>query len=95
MFAELATQYPARAENMAFGMEALATMNEDSVVVDNYDWASLGKATVVDVGGGKGFVCRTLAKYFPDLSFTVQDLEDTANAGREICPESSKTGSTL
>ncbi len=87
MFAELAIQHPARAENMAFGMEALASMYQDSVIVDNYDWGKLGSATIVDVGGGKGLVSRTLAKHFPDLSFIVQDLEDTANAGRETCPE--------
>ena len=90
MFTELETQHPARAENMAFAMEALASIYPDSVIVDNYDWAKLGKATVVDVGGGKGYVCRTLAKHFQDLSLIVQDLEDTANAGRSTCPEELK-----
>ena len=61
-----------------------------TIIVDNYDWAALGKATVVDVGGGKGYVCRTLAQHFQDLSLIVQDLEDTANAGRSTCPEELK-----
>ena len=86
MFEELAIHHPKRAETMAFAMETLATLAPDSIICDNYDWASLGKASIVDVGGGKGLVCRQLAKHFPDLSFIVQDLEDTANAGRATCP---------
>ena len=86
MFQELAIHHPKRAETMAFAMETLATLASDSIVCDNYDWVTLGKATMVDVGGGKGLVCRQLAKHFPDLSFIVQDLQDTANAGRATCP---------
>ncbi|KAE9993411.1 hypothetical protein EG327_005182 [Venturia inaequalis] len=50
---------------------------EVSHIVDNYPWADLGKATVVDVGGSIGFVCVALAKKFPELSFVVQDLPNT------------------
>ncbi|KAL3426388.1 sterigmatocystin 8-o-methyltransferase [Phlyctema vagabunda] len=42
-------------------------------VVDGYDWAALGKATVVDVGGGMGTVSQSLAKAFPLLDLIVQD----------------------
>ena len=86
MFEELEARHPKRAETMAFAMETLATLMPDTIIVDNYDWASLGTATMVDVGGGKGLACQQLAKHFPKLSFIVQDLEDTANAGRETCP---------
>jgi hypothetical protein len=86
MFEELARHEPKRAETFAFAIEALGTMMPDSVIVDNYDWASLGTATIVDVGGGKGLVCKQLAKHFPGLSFVVQDLEDTAAAGRDALP---------
>jgi hypothetical protein len=86
IFEELARQHPKRAETLAFAIETLGTMMPDSLIVDNYDWASLGAATIVDVGGGKGLVCKQLAKHFPKLSFVVQDLEDTIVAGRNTLP---------
>lgn len=86
MFEELAKRQPKRAGTMAFAMEALGAMMPDSIIVSNYDWASLGTATVVDVGGGKGIVCKQLARHFPDLSFVVQDLEDTIAAGKATLP---------
>lgn len=42
-------------------------------IIDNFDWAGLGQATVVDVGGGVGTVSKALAKAFPSLSFVVED----------------------
>lgn len=45
-------------------------------VIDGYDWSSLGKATIVDVGGGIGTVSKALAKAFPQLSFIVEDQGD-------------------
>ena len=78
MFEELAQRHPKRAETMAFAMEALGAMFAESVLLGAYDWAGLGSATLVDVGGGKGLVCRSLAKHFPDMSFIVQDLEVSA-----------------
>lgn len=46
-----------------------------SYVTDSYDWASLGDAQVVDVGGSSGHVSLALAKKFNNLSMTVQDME--------------------
>lgn len=85
MFEELADHHPKRAETMAFAIETLGTLISDSVALE-YDWASLGTATIVDVGGGKGLFCRSLAKHFPELLFVVQDLEDTVAAGRATLP---------
>ena len=90
MFAELAARHPKRAETMAFAMEALGSMFAPSVMVDNYDWGSLGSAKMVDVGGGKGLVSKTLAEHFPDMSFVVQDLEETVVAGRNQLSEDLK-----
>ncbi|OAL45663.1 S-adenosyl-L-methionine-dependent methyltransferase [Pyrenochaeta sp. DS3sAY3a] len=45
-----------------------------AVLRDNFDWASLKNTKVVDVGGGNGHVSLDLARKFPDLTFTVQDL---------------------
>lgn len=47
---------------------------EPSFTAKAYDWASLGKATIVDVGGLHGNVCIALAAEFPDLQFVDQDL---------------------
>lgn len=86
LFEELATQHPERATNMSFAMESLASMIPDSVATDQSDWAALGTALVVDVGGGKGLACQALARHFPDLKFIVQDLAATASSGRAQCP---------
>ncbi|KAI1179308.1 S-adenosyl-L-methionine-dependent methyltransferase [Nemania sp. FL0916] len=46
-----------------------------SHITKNYDWASLGEAQVVDVGGGNGHVAMALAREFAGLSAVVQDME--------------------
>ncbi|KAI1771396.1 sterigmatocystin 8-O-methyltransferase [Hypoxylon cercidicola] len=46
----------------------------EGVVLDAHDWKTAGKATVVDVGGSAGHDAIVLARNFPDLSITVQDL---------------------
>lgn len=61
-------------------------MLQDSVLLGAYDWENLGPARMVDVGGGKGLACRALAKYFPNMSFIVQDLADTVAAGQRQLP---------
>ncbi|KAI1407313.1 S-adenosyl-L-methionine-dependent methyltransferase [Hypoxylon sp. FL1857] len=45
-----------------------------SHVTNNYDWASLGEAQVVDVGGAHGHVAMALAREFTNLSVVVQDM---------------------
>ncbi|KAI9707017.1 MAG: hypothetical protein M1820_004605 [Bogoriella megaspora] len=50
-------------------------------LVTAFDWAALGKAKVVDVGGNSGSASLALARAFPDLHFVVEDLpEPTKNA---------------
>ncbi|KAK8204818.1 O-methyltransferase-domain-containing protein [Phyllosticta capitalensis] len=44
-------------------------------VADAYDWASLGKAKLVDVGGSRGHNSMTIAQKNPEMTFVVQDLE--------------------
>ncbi|PHH75739.1 hypothetical protein CDD82_4305 [Ophiocordyceps australis] len=46
-----------------------------SFVTDYYDWASLGEAQVVDVGGSQGHVSLALAEKFNNLDMIVQDME--------------------
>ncbi|CZR69808.1 related to sterigmatocystin 7-O-methyltransferase precursor [Phialocephala subalpina] len=44
-----------------------------SHTVDGYPWAELGDATVVDMGGNRGYVSFAVAEKFPNLKFIVQD----------------------
>ncbi|KAF9892841.1 hypothetical protein FE257_000430 [Aspergillus nanangensis] len=46
----------------------------EEVLVDAYDWAAAGNVTVVDVGGSAGHDAVVLARKFPNLTITVQDL---------------------
>ncbi|GFF50688.1 sterigmatocystin 8-O-methyltransferase [Aspergillus udagawae] len=39
----------------------------------DYPWKSLGKAQIVDVGGGVGGFCIQLSRLYPELNFVVQD----------------------
>ncbi|KAJ9606756.1 hypothetical protein H2200_008765 [Cladophialophora chaetospira] len=86
MFEELEARHPERAKTFASAIEAISAAIADTAQLGVYDWASLGSGTLVDVGGGKGYACRPLAKHFPELSFIVQDLEGTAATGREQLP---------
>ncbi|KAK8048183.1 sterigmatocystin 8-O-methyltransferase [Apiospora phragmitis] len=76
-----------RAARFSGTMNALSSSeNYDlTYVLDHYDWASLGAARVVDLGGAVGHVSIALAKQFPDLTFVVQDMEQVvANAGANL-----------
>ncbi|KAI9711576.1 MAG: hypothetical protein M1820_002141 [Bogoriella megaspora] len=52
-----------------------------------FDWASLGKGTVVDVGGAKGGVAIQLAEAFADLDFVVQDLPMVVHGAAALLPQ--------
>lgn len=56
-------------------MKALTSSDDYDLtyVLDHHEWASLGPARVVNLGGSQGYVSITLAKRFPDLTFVVQD----------------------
>jgi len=73
---EFFEEHPERMSRFKDAMSFLQTFPglEPSYAVKAYDWASLGKATVVDVGGSHGNVSIALAKEFPDLQLVVQDL---------------------
>ncbi|KAF2149696.1 S-adenosyl-L-methionine-dependent methyltransferase [Myriangium duriaei CBS 260.36] len=53
-------------------------------VLRGFDWASLGKGTVVDIGGSKCHITLALAGAFPELRFVVQDLPAAIAAGRTL-----------
>lgn len=49
-------------------------------LIDGFSWSSIGKGTVVDLGGSGGHISIALAQSFPDLKFVVQDLPRTIEA---------------
>lgn len=57
-----------------------------SFITQSFDWDSLGKGTVVDVGGAQGAVSILLAEVFPELRFVVQDLPEVLQGAREKVP---------
>ncbi|KAK4244016.1 S-adenosyl-L-methionine-dependent methyltransferase [Corynascus novoguineensis] len=53
----------------------------------DFPWASLGEATVVDVGGGMGGFCLQLSHIYPSLRFVVQDRGPVLKQGEtELWP---------
>jgi trans-aconitate methyltransferase len=68
-------------------MEYMASVIPASTAVRDFDWAQIGKGKVVDIGGGQGSVSVAIARAFPNLSFVVQDFENTVAEGRNYVPE--------
>lgn len=59
-------------------------------VLDGLDWASLGTAIVVDVGGSHGALSIALSAAFSNLSCVVQDRAEVVEAGRANLPPSTE-----
>ncbi|KAF2684048.1 sterigmatocystin 8-O-methyltransferase [Lentithecium fluviatile CBS 122367] len=62
----------------------------ENLVLDLKDWKAVGKASVVDVGGSAGHDAVVLAKTFPDLTLTVQDLPKVRTQFEATVPEELK-----
>ncbi|KJK79860.1 hypothetical protein H634G_04099 [Metarhizium anisopliae BRIP 53293] len=73
---DVISEYPQRAVRFANAMKVMTSKPEFDACygTDFYDWASLGTARVVDVGGGNGHFALTLAKQYPRLDVVVQDM---------------------
>ena len=54
-----------------------------ALAIEAYDWKSLGKATVVDMGGSVGPLAIALADNFPNLTLIVQDLPATIEEAKK------------
>ncbi|OTA89512.1 hypothetical protein M434DRAFT_398554 [Hypoxylon sp. CO27-5] len=83
---------PPRALRFAGAMKAMAFLPGygTSEVVKDYDWASLGKALVVDVGGSQGHIALELAKHFGDIKFLVQDMGKVVEGAESLIPDNLK-----
>ena len=70
-------------------MAAYATKPEHdpAYITDLYDWASLGKALVVHVGGGAGYFAIALAKTHSNLRLVVQDVKFMMGPAEAGVPE--------
>jgi len=60
-------------------MDSLSS-SELPAVVEKVGWESMGGQTVVDVGGGSGFVMGVVADQFPQLQCICMDLPHVATA---------------
>jgi hypothetical protein len=85
--------HPERMSRFKDGMSFLSTFPglEPSYTVKAYDWASLGKATVVDVGGSHGLVSIALAKEFPDLHSWYRTFQRLLKTRRLNCQPKRQT----
>ncbi|KAJ3552858.1 hypothetical protein NM688_g3929 [Phlebia brevispora] len=72
LFQWLQTQ-PSAFRRMAETIRANGDAHNRGVIAD-YPWNSLEGRTIVDCGGGQGFLSIQLAKNFPSLRFVNQDL---------------------
>ncbi|KIW30649.1 uncharacterized protein PV07_06377 [Cladophialophora immunda] len=52
-----------------------------------FDWAGLGEAVVVDMGGGNGHISVPIARAHPNLEIIVQDLETNAEPAKAAIPD--------
>ncbi|KAI0011819.1 sterigmatocystin 8-O-methyltransferase [Xylariaceae sp. FL0662B] len=62
----------------------------EGIVLDALDWKAVGKAKVVDIGGSAGHDAIVLARKFPDLTVTVQDLPEVKPVFEANLPEDVK-----
>ncbi|KAF4629778.1 hypothetical protein G7Y89_g8370 [Cudoniella acicularis] len=73
---DIIAKSPERAVRFATAMKVMTSRPgfDLSYATDFYDWASLGQAQVVDIGGAKGHFALALAKRYSDLRIIVQDM---------------------
>lgn len=51
--------------------------------MDNYDFASIGQGTLVDVGGSTGEISKAIVNRYPEIKCIVQDIPSAVELGRE------------
>ncbi|KAK5205493.1 hypothetical protein LTR41_008947 [Exophiala xenobiotica] len=79
------SQNPALGARFAGTMRFLGAGQEFHLdhLINGYNWAVLGEARIVDVGGSQGHASIALASKFPRLRFIVQDLPDVVERAKK------------
>jgi len=88
------TKDPEEAVKFGLAMGAVGPTSDPGVVAD-FAWDALakGKDAIVDVGGGQGTLCCSLAVKYPDIrKFIVQDLPETREAAESFITSKDLTG---
>lgn len=86
-FFDYLSQFPERTKQFAGYMKSVTNSEGTDIkhLLSGFDWASLGEATVIDIGGSSGHASIALANAHPNLKFIVQDLPAViANAGASL-----------
>ncbi|KAF7368277.1 S-adenosyl-L-methionine-dependent methyltransferase [Mycena venus] len=74
-----------RQHRFNIGMKGVQALQPPDAILKAYNWSGLPAGSlVVDVGGGVGTSCLTLAAKFPELKFVVQDQEKVVEQGKEL-----------
>ncbi|KAJ6608071.1 S-adenosyl-L-methionine-dependent methyltransferase [Mycena sp. CBHHK59/15] len=74
-----------RHHRFGIGMQGIEALQPADAILKAYQWNSLPpESLVVDVGGGVGTSCLTLAAEFPSLKFVVQDRKGVIEQGKEL-----------
>ncbi|KAJ7872023.1 S-adenosyl-L-methionine-dependent methyltransferase [Mycena leptocephala] len=74
-----------RMARFAIAMHAGSKILAPDAIVQGFDWKQYPDGSlVVDVGGGIGSQCASLAKHYPQLSFAVQDRSPVIREGLEF-----------
>jgi len=80
------TKHPQEAIEFGLSMGAVGPTSDPGVAAD-FPWDAItkGKDGIVDVGGGQGTLCCSLATKYPDIKkFIVQDLPATREAAESL-----------
>lgn len=83
---------PVRTAQFAGAMKTIAHFPGYGIpdLVQNYDWAALGNALIVDLGGSQGYVAMELAQNFPEARLIVQDMGRVIKGAKSIVPDQLK-----
>jgi trans-aconitate methyltransferase len=60
---------------------------DPSFIINHFDWASLGRAQVVDIGGAHGHIAIQLASHFDNIDVMVQDMAQVVEGADEKVPD--------
>ncbi|KAJ7699671.1 O-methyltransferase [Mycena rosella] len=78
-----------RMARFSIAMDGGARLAAPDAIIKGFDWKNCPQGSlVVDVGGGVGSQCVSLAKHYPQLSFAVQDRAPVIQEGVQFWTKS-------